>query len=108
MRARISMRALKTNHSAHSVATVIDTKAKRALIKLLVGERTQAWLAAKVGKRQSAVSRWINGSSRPEGYMREALEIVLGIPPADWLTAKEAQLLEQLRAERAANDRASD
>lgn len=48
-----------------------------------LGDRSQDWLAAQVGKTQAAVSKWINGRNEPDVDTVFALEAVLGLTPGE-------------------------
>jgi transcriptional regulator with XRE-family HTH domain len=78
-----------------------DVPARAALAAWLDADaaRSQSSLARKLSLRQSAVSLWIRGSSRPEPHLREALALITGIPAADWETTEERALVERVRGE---------
>jgi len=59
---------------------------------------SQYWLADALGVKQSAVSRWVVGKQRPRAHLRVALDALLGIPVADWLTAAERGRLRRVIA----------
>lgn len=59
----------------------------------------QAKLAGFLGISQPSVSSWIRGVTRPEPHLREAVEILTGIPAKDWDTDGERALVDRLRAE---------
>jgi DNA-binding transcriptional regulator YdaS (Cro superfamily) len=55
-------------------------------------QRGQSAIARALGVSQPAVSAWLKGVSRPEGYLRrEALEELTGgaVKAADWTTPEE-------------------
>lgn len=83
---------------------MLDTKGRRSLAKHLEtgrtkGRRTQTWLARTLGIRQAAVSKWVAGAARPEAHLRVAIEVLCGIPQADWMTPREAKLIARVREE---------
>jgi DNA-binding transcriptional regulator YdaS (Cro superfamily) len=79
---------------------MVDTEARRQLKRELVGERTQTWLAARLGVGQPAVSGWVLGERRPEPPYRTAIELVLpNVHEEDWLTAEEQARLAEIARE---------
>lgn len=60
-------------------------------------DRSQAWLADKLGISQPSVSGWLTGKSRPEDAHREALEILTGIDRTSWRRASEHAVVERAR-----------
>ena len=67
--------------------------------KIASGEWSQSEVARRLCKTQSSVSLWCSGASRPESPMREALELLLGIPRAAWDTRGERLAVESVRAD---------
>lgn len=59
---------------------------------------TQVDLAKVLRVKQSTISRWESGGEKPLPALRDALEIVIGLPRAAWYTRDEAQLVKELRA----------
>lgn len=67
------------------------TKGARAL-RVWLKDRpkgAQAQLAEKLGVSRPCIPQWISGKSRPNETNRRMIEIVTGIPFADWSTARE-------------------
>lgn len=60
---------------------------------------SQGALARALGISQPSVSSWVRGTSRPEGHLREAIELLIGIPVAWWATDEEHALVERVRAD---------
>lgn len=60
---------------------------------------SQGALARALGISQPSVSSWVRGTSRPEGHLREAIEMLIGIPVAWWATDEEQALVERVRAD---------
>lgn len=60
-------------------------------------DRNQTWLAARLSISQPSVSAWLRGSSRPEPHLREALELLVGIPRDHWNTSRERSHVERIR-----------
>lgn len=54
-------------------------------------------LAARLKVAQPLVSQWLSGVTRPGPVARAALEVICGIPAADWLDAHERIEIEQMR-----------
>ena len=55
-------------------------------------ERNQAVIAKALKVSRPSVHAWVNGVSRPRPHLRQALEALTGIPPAEWeLQAEKAQ-----------------
>ncbi len=52
---------------------------------------TQAQIAELVDATQTAVSRWLDGTSRPDDVRRELLWKVFQIPRDEWRTAEETR-----------------
>ncbi len=73
----------------------------RALLAAWLAEdpaRSQTKLADDLGITQPSVSGWLTGKSRPEDAMREAVEILTGVPRAAWRTEAERDAVAELRA----------
>jgi len=73
---------------------MVRTKAGRALARAVDPSSnrfrmSQSALARMLGISQPSVSEWVRLRSRPEPHFRDALEIILGIPRDDWMTAAE-------------------
>lgn len=69
------------------------TKGRSALAAWLGGDgRSQSALARQLGVRQSSISGWVRGTSRPEHHYRLALQRMVGIDPAAWMTSDEARI----------------
>ena len=47
---------------------------------------------------QPAIAAWVAGRTRPTPPLREALELVTGIPAASWETPEERAHVERVRA----------
>jgi len=58
---------------------------------------SQSSLAKTLGVSQPAVSAWLSGGSRPEPHLREAIEILTGIPSGGWDTDDERALIARVR-----------
>lgn len=54
---------------------------------------SQQALADLLGIKQSSVSLWVSGRSRPEAHLRLALEGLWEIPAESWLTLEEAEVV---------------
>ena len=75
------------------------TPAAEALRKYLdESDRSQSELAATLGIKQPSVSVWLRGQARPEPHLREAIEILTGIPQHAWDTTEERAVVERIRA----------
>jgi ribosome-binding protein aMBF1 (putative translation factor) len=61
--------------------------------------RSQSMLARKLGIGQSSISLWYHGKSRPDAHLREALEVICGIPRGAWETEKERDVVARVREE---------
>lgn len=48
-----------------------------------------ASLARALGLERGVVARWLGGPRRPEPHLRDALQRLLGIKTADWMTDDE-------------------
>lgn len=72
--------------------------------------RSQSGLATALGVSQPSVNDWVHDTARPKPHLREALEILTGIPARSWDTADERALVESVRtrAEDAARDSTVD
>lgn len=46
--------------------------------------RSQGAIAKLLGVTQPAVRAWMRGTSRPEPHLREAIEVLTGVPEATW------------------------
>lgn len=74
------------------------TPGARAL-KQFIGDdksRSQRFLADELSVSQPSVSAWIRGTARPEAHYRAAIEILTGIPAADWQTDEERMVVERV------------
>lgn len=60
--------------------------------------RSQRVLADTLGLKQPSVSAWLRGESRPEDHLREAIEILTGIPRDSWRRPTEQDTVERVRA----------
>lgn len=79
---------------------VTRTKASVSLAKWADTEgNSQGLLARALSISQPSVSQWVRGVSRPESHLREAIELITGIPTADWETKDERALVERVRAD---------
>jgi transcriptional regulator with XRE-family HTH domain len=78
---------------------MVETRARTLLIERLEGAR-QSDLALELGVRQGRISQWKTGHSRPEPHYREALRILLGIPPLEWLTPDELLVITRVQTKR--------
>jgi hypothetical protein len=77
---------------------VVDTHGKVALAEWLQSPaHTQGRLAELLEVEQPLVSQWLKGVARPSPPLREALDIVCGIPADSWLSAKERALVDRVR-----------
>ena len=74
---------------------MVETEARGLLNAELEGW-TQSSLARLLGVRQSRVSLWSSGRSRPEAHHREALWLLLGIPTTAWFTLAETKFLRRI------------
>lgn len=78
---------------------MIDTQSRRALVAWMRANplRTQVWLGEKLGVYQTAVSRWVRGSARPEAHLRPLLEKLSDghVSEAGWLTSQERVAVKQ-------------
>ncbi len=72
---------------------------KLLLAKIRSGEWSQTSIGKALDRAQSSVSLWCSGRARPESPMREALELLLGIPRTAWDTADERKAVESVRAD---------
>lgn len=54
---------------------------------------TQERIAAALETKQTVVSRWASGQSRPCAFLRTRIERVFGIPADDWFTDEERRKL---------------
>lgn len=61
--------------------------------------RSQATLARTLEVSQPSVSEWFSGRTRPAPHLREALELLTGIPAASWQTEEERELVARIRAQ---------
>lgn len=62
------------------------------------GAHSQSSLAKALDVSQPSVSAWLCGRARPEPHLREAIEIVTGIPQSLWTTDEERAAVERIRA----------
>lgn len=78
---------------------MVLTQGREALRAYLDGDDaiSQKKLADKLGVKQPSVSAWVSGSSRPETHLREALELLTGIPAESWKTEDERAKVERVR-----------
>ena len=87
---------------------MILTAAVPALAAYLgAGAHSQASLAKALNVSQPSVSAWLCGRARPEPHLREAIEIVAGIPQSLWTTDEERAAVDRVRA-RGADARTTD
>lgn len=68
----------------------LSDAAARLKIALSPPRMTQAKLAKRLGVSQQAVWGWLCGRSRPAPEKMAAIEELLGIPMAAWVTAPDA------------------
>jgi transcriptional regulator with XRE-family HTH domain len=61
-------------------------------LKRLVGP-TQQDIADKLGTSKQNVQNWVTGAARPNAFMRDLIQRVLGIPRDAWLTKAERERL---------------
>jgi transcriptional regulator with XRE-family HTH domain len=76
------------------------TLGRQLLVQWLGAEgagRSQSKLARELGIRQSSVSLWCSGRSRPDAHLREALEVIASIPRGAWETDEERAVVERAR-----------
>jgi transcriptional regulator with XRE-family HTH domain len=59
--------------------------------------RSQSKLAELLGIGQSSVSLWVHGRSRPDAHIREALEVITGVPRGAWETDDERAVVTRAR-----------
>jgi ribosome-binding protein aMBF1 (putative translation factor) len=86
----------------------MNTEGRRLLVAALREPgRSQSWLARETKIAQSSVGLWVHGKSRPEPHLREALEILLGIPREAWDTARERAHVARIRAAHAPSEAAT-
>jgi transcriptional regulator with XRE-family HTH domain len=80
---------------------MIETKGRAKLAAKLrpKGPHSQQWLASMLGVKQSSVSWWLNGKSRPEPHHRFALWLLWRIPQAAWFTTEEAAVIARVKTE---------
>jgi transcriptional regulator with XRE-family HTH domain len=76
---------------------MVETRGQSALTRYLA-ENTQTSVAKTLAVEQSTVSLWKRGLTRPEPHHRRALELLTGIPEADWETDDERAVVERVRA----------
>lgn len=76
------------------------TEGARRLREWIEGDavRSQTQLAEALGVSQPSVSAWLRGDSRPEDHLREALELLTGIPRALWRRDAEQDAVDRVRA----------
>lgn len=80
------------------IVAMLDTIGRQKLVAAMRARGlSQTAVAASLKITQNSVSLWVRGLSRPEAHLRTALETVLGIPAADWLTDSEASILAEVR-----------
>ena len=60
---------------------------------------SQTRLAARLGVSQPAVSEWIAGNTRPSAHLRTAIEMLVGIPAGEWMTAEERSVVAEAMRE---------
>lgn len=70
----------------------------RRLLNLYVGKHGQQVVANAIGVRQSSVSLWVRGLTRPEPPHRKLLVPIIGGTEDSWLTAKELRFIDRHRA----------
>lgn len=60
-------------------------------LKALVAAKTwtPTTIARALGVAQPSVTAWIQGQSRPEAHLREAIERLVGIEASAWMTDAE-------------------
>jgi transcriptional regulator with XRE-family HTH domain len=58
---------------------------------------SQSSLAKSLDVSQPAVSAWLCGRARPEPHVREAIEILTGIPASGWGTDDERAFVDRVR-----------
>jgi len=78
-----------------------STEGQRILHAIMTGGRSQKQigrdlLTQGVPASAGGVSLWVRGKMRPEGFMREALFRLYGIPPLSWLTEDEKVIIAAL------------
>lgn len=83
-----------------TAATDAVTEGQRLLRTKLrpLGTMSQKALADLFSIKQSSVSLWASGRSRPEPHHRAALEVLWGIPQDTWMTAEEAEIVKRVQA----------
>lgn len=80
---------------------MVNTKGREALVAYLKRDEapTQTTLALLLGIKQPSVSAWVAGESRPESHLRDALELLTGIPVEAWRTDEERAAVERVKEE---------
>jgi DNA-binding transcriptional regulator YiaG len=83
-----------------------NTEGRAKLVEFLGDEkeRTQGWLATRLSVQQPSVCAWLAGTSRPSAELREAIEIVAGIPAESWMTAREREVITNAKRSRMNDD----
>lgn len=69
---------------------------------------TQEQIAAKLGRKQEQVSRWVNGQLRPSKATRAAMFVAFGIRPEAWDELAKGSPLQEAPQAPAAPDEALD
>lgn len=57
--------------------------------KLLIMNRSQAWLARELGVTRHAVSQWVNGRRRPSLEVMSKIETLIGVSTKRWVLPEE-------------------
>ena len=79
--------------------TDTPTRGAEALRDYLAASgRSQVALAASLYCGQPAIAAWVAGRTRPTPPLREALELVAGIPASWWELPEERAQVERVRA----------
>lgn len=76
------------------VTTAPFTPAGRQLKDWIETNSSQSDVARTLGVSQPTVSAWVNGRTRPEPHLRDALVALAGISVADWELPEERQQRE--------------
>lgn len=77
----------------------MDTEGRRALLLFLEQhKRTPSWLARELGIAQPSARAWVVGKARPDHDMREAIQLLTGVPADAWRTPTERARLAEVRA----------
>ncbi len=67
----------------------MDTYGRSRLIEVCERRGVARSVARQLGAAPATISRWLDGTTRPEPHLRAALERLFGIPADAWMTDDE-------------------